>query len=155
MRPDDLVIEPLTDLGQLTELEADANADGQGMVSRLIREWREGRNRFSAAGERVYVAKRGERVCGVCGVNRDPYAGDDSVGRVRRLYVSVRERRLGIGRALIDRLMVDASGVYSWIHLRAHEQRAAVFYEANGFELIVNNPDYTHRRRVIAVQGRV
>ena len=149
MRPADLVIEPLTDLEQLTELEADANADGQTMVSRLIREWRDGRNRFSAAGERAYVAKRGGRVCGVCGLNRDPYAGDDSVGRVRRLYVSARERRLGIGRALIDRLMADAGGVYSWIHLRAHEHAATVFYEANGFERIADNADYTHRRRVI------
>jgi len=148
MRAADLVIEPLRDLEQLTELEADANADGQGMVSRLIREWRDGRNRFSAPGERVYVAKRGERICGVCGVNRDPYAGDASIGRVRRFYVSARERRLGIGRALIDRLMADARGVYSWIHLRTHEHEAAVFYEANGFEAIAGNPDYTHRRRV-------
>ena len=153
MRPD-VVIQPLTDLEQLSELEADANADGQGMVSRLIREWRDGRNRFCAAGEKVYVAKRGERVCGVCGVNRDPYAGDDSIGRVRRLYVSARERRLGVGRALIDRLMADARGVYSWIHLRAHEHRAAAFYEANGFEPIADNPDYTHRRRVIPEQVR-
>ena len=149
MRPADLVIEPLSDLEQLNELELDANADGQAMVSRLIREWRDGRNRFSAAGERVYIAKRGERVCGVCGVNRDPYAGDDSIGRVRRLYVSARERRLGVGRALIDRLMADARGGYSWIHLRAHENRAAAFYEANGFERVAGNPDYTHRRRVI------
>ena len=154
MCPADLVIEPLTDLEQLTGLEADVNADGQAMVSRLIREWRDGRNRFSAAGEGVYVAKRGERVCGVCGLNRDPYAGDDSIGRVRRLYVSVRERRTGIGRALIDRLRADASGVYSWIHLRTHEHEAAVFYEANGFEPIAGNPDYTHRRRVIPVYGR-
>jgi len=150
MRPADLVIEPLSDLEQLNELELDANADGQAMVSRLIREWRDGRNRFSAPGERVYIAKRGERVCGACGMNRDPYAGDDSIGRVRRLYVSARERRLGVGRALIDRLMADARGVYSWIHLRAHENRAAAFYEANGFERVAGNPDYTHRRRVIA-----
>jgi GNAT superfamily N-acetyltransferase len=149
MPPPDLVIEPLRDLEQLTELEADANANGHGMVSRLIREWRDGRNRFSGAGERVYVAKRGERVCGVCGVNRDPYAGDDSIGRVRRFYVSAPERRLGIGRALIERLMADASGVYSWIHLRTHEHEAAAFYEANGFEAVAGNPDYTHRRRVI------
>ena len=153
MRPADLVIEPLRDLEQLSELEIDANADGQAMVSRLIREWRDGRNRFSEAGERVYVAKRGERVCGVCGVNRDPYAGDAWVGRVRRLYVSARERRTGVGRALIDRLVADASGVYAWIHLRAHEHRAAVFYEANGFERVAGNPDYTHRRRVSAMLG--
>jgi len=153
MRPADLVIEPLRDLEQLSELETDANADGQGMVSRLIREWRDGRNRFSEAGERVYVAKRGERVCGVCGVNRDPYAGDDSIGRVRRLYVSARERRSGIGRALIDRLVADASGVFTWIHLRAHEHRASAFYEANGFEAVEGNPDYTHRRRVSSVSG--
>ena len=82
-------------------------------------------------------------------MNRDPYAGDDSIGRVRRFYVSAPERRLGIGRALIERLMADASGVYSWIHLRTHEHEAAAFYEANGFEAVAGNPDYTHRRRVI------
>jgi GNAT superfamily N-acetyltransferase len=146
-----VVIEPLTDLEQLTLLAADADADGQTMVARLIREWREGRNRFSAAGERVYVAKRGERVCAVCGLNRDPYAGDDAVGRVRRLYVSAAERRRGIGRAIIERLMADAGDVYSWIHLRTHDARAAAFYEANGFEPIAGNTDYTHRRRVIPV----
>ena len=147
MRPD-VVIEPLTDLEELTALAGDADADGHNQVSRLIREWREGLNRFSAPGERVYVARRGARVCGVCGLNRDPYAGDDSVGRVRRLYVSAAERRAGIGRALVERLMTDARGTYSWIHLRTHEREAAVFYEANGFERVLGNPDYTHRRRV-------
>jgi GNAT superfamily N-acetyltransferase len=137
----------------LTALEADANADGHNQVSRLIREWLEGRNRFSAAGERVYIAKRGGRVCGVCGLNRDPYAGDDSVGRVRRLYVSAAERRTGIGRALIDRLMTEARGTYSWIHLRTLESEAAAFYEANRFEPVAGNPDCTHRRRVMSVRN--
>jgi uridine kinase len=154
MRQADLVIEPLTDLEQLTALAADGDADGHNQVSRLIREWREGSNRFSAAGEGVYVAKRGALVCGVCGLNRDPYAGDDSVGRVRRLYVSAAERRAGIGRALVERLMEDARGTYSWIHLRTHEREAAVFYEANGFERVAGNPDYTHRRRVLPATMR-
>ena len=153
MRPSDLVIEPLTDLEQLTALEADAGADGHNQVSRLIQEWLEGRNRFSAAGERVYVAKRGGRVCGVCGLNRDPYAGEDSIGRVRRLYVSAAERRTGIGRALIDRLMTEARGTYSWIHLRTHESEAAAFYEANGFEPVPGKADYTHRRRVTTLRN--
>jgi N-acetylglutamate synthase-like GNAT family acetyltransferase len=148
MRPADLVIEPLTDLEQLTELEADANANGQAMVSRLIREWRDGRNRFSEPGERVYVAKRGERVCGVCGLNRDPYANDDSIGRVRRLYVSVKDRRAGVAKAVVERLMTDARGIYTTVRLRAHTPEAAAFYEANGFERVIGNLDCTHRRRV-------
>jgi N-acetylglutamate synthase-like GNAT family acetyltransferase len=148
MRPADLVIEPLTDLAQLTELEADCNADGQAMVSRLIREWRDGRNRFSEPGERIYVAKRGERVCGVCGLNRDPYANDDSVGRVRRLYVSVKDRRAGVAKALVERLMADARGIYTTVRLRAHTAEAAAFYEAIGFARVVGDADCTHRRRV-------
>ena len=150
MRSNDLVVEPLVAIEQLAALEADANADNRIMVSRLIREWLDGRNRFSRPGERAYIARLGDRVCGVCGLNRDPFAGDDATGRVRRLYVSVKDRRRGVGTAVIDKLMADARGVYTWIHLRTYDADAAVFYEALGFEPVTGNADCTHRRRVAA-----
>jgi N-acetylglutamate synthase-like GNAT family acetyltransferase len=146
----DLVVEPLVGPEQLAALEADARADGRAMVSRLIHEWLDGRNRFSRPGEKAYVARRDGRVCGVCGLNRDPFAGNDSIGRVRRLYVSVHNRREGIGTAIVDQLMADARGVYTWIHLRTRDAQAAAFYEAMGFEPVTGDDTCTHRRRVIA-----
>lgn len=149
MRPCDVVIEPLAGLEQLAALETDANTDGRAIVSRLVREWLDGRNRFSGAGERAYVAKLGGRVCGVGGLNRDPFAGNVAVGRVRRLYVAVDHRRKGIGTAIVERLMADARGVYTRLHLRTHDPHAAAFYEANGFERVMGDPDCTHRRSVV------
>jgi N-acetylglutamate synthase-like GNAT family acetyltransferase len=146
----DLVIEPLIDPKQLAALEADAKADGCVMVSRLIREWLDGRNRFSRVGEKAYVAKREERVCAVCGLNRDPFAGDERVGRVRRLYVAVQDRRTGVGTAVIERLMADARGVFKWVRLRTHDRAAAAFYVRIGFEPVAGDAECTHRRRVTA-----
>lgn len=150
MQPNRLIVEPLSAIEQLAALEADANADKRTMVARFVREWRDGRNRFSQPGEKAYIAKLGDRVCGVCGLNRDPFANSDSIGRVRRLYVSVQCRRKGVGSAVMEQLMTDARGVYTWIHLRTHDAEAAAFYEAIGFEPVVGNAECTHRRRVVA-----
>ena len=149
MRSEHLIVESLRSIEQLASLEADASTDKRRMVSRLVEEWLDGRNRFSRPGEKAYLAKLDERVCGVCGLNRDPFAGNESIGRVRRLYVSVKDRRKGVGSAVIERLMADARGVYTWIHLRTHDADAAAFYEAIGFEPVVGNAECTHRRRVI------
>src|SRR5690349_2873507 len=150
MRPIDFVVEPLIDLGQLVELEADAKSDGRVMVSRLIEEWRDGRNRFARAGERAYVARQGERITGVCGLNVDPFASSDTIGRVRRLYIAVQDRRKGAGTAVINRLMADAVGAFEWIHLRTHDPVAAAFYQAIGFDRVSGDERCTHRRRVVA-----
>ncbi len=150
MRPPDLILEPLVGTEQITSLEADAKADGRVMVTRLIAEWVGGENRFALPGERAYVARIGSRICAVGGLNRDPYAQDTAIGRVRRLYVSVRDRRNGIGTALVDKLLSDARGVYSWAHLRTHDPQAASFYEAIGFEPVYGNAECTHRRAVVA-----
>src|SRR5262245_21919431 len=121
MRPVDLTVGPFGDPDSLSVLEADAVSDGRIMVSRFLQEWRDGLNRFALPGEKAYIARRGERICAICGLNRDPFAADGSIGRVRRLYVAVRDRRNGIGTAVIDQLMADARGVYTWVHLRTHD----------------------------------
>ena len=150
MRPSELIVEPLTDLVQVAELEVDARADGRAMVSRLLEEWLDGRNRFSRAGERAYVARRGDRIIGVCGLNIDPFSGTGRIGRVRRLYVAVRDRRNGVGTAVINQLIADAHGVFDWLHLRTYDADAAAFYEAIGFDPVIGNDSCTHRRRVVA-----
>jgi predicted acetyltransferase len=127
MRPVDLTVGPFRDPDSLSALEADAVADACVMVSRFLQDWRSGQNRFARPGEKAYIAMRGERICAVCGLNRDPFATDDSIGRVRRLYVAVQDRRSGIGTAVIDRLMADACGVYTLVHLRTHDPEAAAF----------------------------
>ena len=93
MRPPLVSIHRLSDPTILVGLAADAEADGRRMVSRLIAEWSGGSNRFDRRGERAYVAVAEGRVVAVCGLNVDPFAGDGSVGRVRRFYVEAAHRR--------------------------------------------------------------
>lgn len=152
-RPPDLILEPLLGPEQITSLEADAKADGRVMVTRLIAEWVSGENRFALPGEGAYVARLGSRICAVGGLNRDPYARDASIGRVRRLYVSPRDRRNSIGTTLVEKLLTRARGVYSWAHLRTHDAGAAAFYEAIGFERVHGNAECTHRRAVRTKSG--
>ena len=149
MGPPDLIVEPVRAPEELLALQADADSDGRGMVSRLVREWREGRNRFDGPGEKVYLARRGSRVCAVGGLNRDPYAGGYAIGRVRRLYVAVDDRRKGIGSMIIDRLIADARGTYTSLHVRTYDAVAAAFYEAHGFERVIGKEEVTHRRPIV------
>ena len=50
-------------------------------------EWRTGTNRFDRPDEALFGAWAKGQLVGVCGLNIDPYRGDDRVGRVRHLYV--------------------------------------------------------------------
>jgi GNAT superfamily N-acetyltransferase len=145
MYPSNLTIEPLTVLAPLAPLVTDARANGRKMVDRFIQEWTDGRNRFDQPGERAYAAKLGAEVCGICGLNRDPFANDPAIGRVRRLYVATNYRRHGIGSAIIHRLLQDARGIFRSIHLRTHDPSAAAFYESLGFQPVQDNPECTHR----------
>jgi len=138
-------IQLLRDVLGLNQLANDAQADGHGMVSRLIREWQEGKNRFDRQGERIYSAFDAGRICGVCGLNLDPFAGDATVGRVRRLYVAVASRRQGVGSAMMNRLMADAQNHFDELHLRTYEAGAVAFYEALGFSIVQGDPHCTHR----------
>src|SRR5262245_24982248 len=107
MRVLPVTILPLSDPAILADLAADAVADGRRMVSRLMADWVDGGNRFDGPGERAYVALAGDgRAIAVGGLNVDPFAGDPTVGRVRRLYVAAAQRRQGVASALMSRLAV-------------------------------------------------
>ena len=151
MRPSPLTIRPLTDPTVLAELAADAEADGWRMVSRLMAEWTDGRNRFAARGERAYVvvAEDGRPVA-IGGLNVDPFASDPTVGRIRRVYVARTQRRRGVASALMQKLSIDSAEHFRMLHLRTDSAEASAFYEAIGFRRVVGDPNCTHRRPVVA-----
>jgi GNAT superfamily N-acetyltransferase len=150
MRPNPLAILPLADPAVLTELAADAEADGWRVVSRLITEWVDGRNRFAALGERAYVVIADDgRPVAVGGLNVDPFSGDLTIGRIRRMYVARRKRRRGVASALVRKLSIDAAGYFRMLHLRTDSAEASAFYEAIGFTLVVGDPNCTHRRPIV------
>ncbi len=128
----------------LAALLADDEQAGTRFVRRLVDEWANGANRFDRPGEVLFGAWVGEQLVGVCGLNVDPYAGAERIGRVRRLYVLIAHRRLGIGRRLVMEVIAAARGRFDCLRLRTTNPEGARLYEAIGFSRSAGIADYTH-----------
>src|SRR5256885_12809431 len=70
---------------------------------------------------------------GVCGLNIDPYAADDRIGRLRHLYVRSAFRRRGEGGHLVTKAIETARGRFEVLRLCTTNSPAAQFYEPLGF----------------------
>jgi N-acetylglutamate synthase-like GNAT family acetyltransferase len=114
----------------------------------LKNDWQKGVNRFDKPGEAFYVARLNDHLVGVCGVNRDPFVGDASIARLRRLYVLPQYRRLGIGRQLVLRAQEDARKHFIVIRLRTTSEEAGVFFESVGFAEIEGDEQATLEKRI-------
>ena len=124
-------------------LVAESEQAGMRLVRRLADEWRDGSNRFDRPGEALFGAWADGRLVGVCGLNIDPYANDDRVGRVRHLYVLVASRRLGVARALMAEVFTAARGRFATLRLSTRNPAAARLYESLGFRA-ASQRDCTH-----------
>lgn len=115
--------------------------EGFPFVARFAREWAGGRNRFDRPGEVLLFAYLDGALAGFGGLDRDPYQGEASVGRVRHVYVEPGARGQGVGRALVRELV--RRGRPSFATLRLRTQQAAPFYEHLGFRR-VSEREATH-----------
>jgi len=129
---------------RVAELVVESERHGLRFIRRLAEEWTSGANRFDQPGEALFVARIGERVVGVCGLNVDPYAAEPRVGRVRHLYVLSGQRRLGVGRRLVSEIIDAARGRFDRLRLRTEAPEAAQLYQALGFRPSVGTADCTH-----------
>jgi GNAT superfamily N-acetyltransferase len=107
-----LSIERLGDhsLAALEPLVVESERDALRFLRRLLDEWASGRNRFDRPGEALFGARLDRGLVGVCGLNLDPYAASPAVGRVRHLYVLTTHRRRGVGRRLVEGIVLAAAG---------------------------------------------
>lgn len=129
---DQVVHKPLKSLPTtLGELERESAASGFSMIFRLRRDWESGNNRFQEEGEILFGAFRGSKLVGTAGLNRDPYLDDPSVGRLRHVYVLESERRGGIAKALVQRVLAHAAGRFRMVRLSTG--RASEFYDSLSF----------------------
>jgi GNAT superfamily N-acetyltransferase len=128
----------------IRDLLADSEAAGSRIVRRLVAEWADRTNRFDRPGEALFGAWAGGRLIGVCGLNVDPYAGDDRVGRVRHLYVLTLSRRLGVGRQLMTQVIDSAGDRFDTLRLRTNNEAAARLYVAMGFRAFIGAGECTH-----------
>ncbi|MEO3473846.1 GNAT family N-acetyltransferase [Roseomonas sp. CAU 1739] len=134
----------------LPALARDAAGEGFGMLDVLLRDWADGRQRFTGAGEALFAARDAEgRLCGIGGVTRDPWV---EALRMRRFYVAGWARRSGIGAALA-RAAIGHARQSGAAHLRLRAPVTAFpFWEALGFVPIPGNPQATHALAIAADQ---
>jgi GNAT superfamily N-acetyltransferase len=147
--PEELAISKLQDLPlDLDQLVQASLAEGFGFLERLRQEWTSGDNCFARPGEVLFEARRQGRLMGVCGLNRDPYLGQASAGRVSRLYVAPDARRLGIARRLVREVLRGARGHFTLLRLRTDTREGALFYQALGFHPTTGVATATHELRL-------
>lgn len=152
----DLAIERLSDVtsDDVADLLADSERLESRLVRRLVEEWANGANRFDRPGEALFGARAAGSLLGVCGLNVDPYAGDERVGRVRHLYVLSASRRRGVGQQLVLRVIQEAHGRFRELRLRTSNPAAARLYETLGFRPRVDGGDYTHLAKLATLPNR-
>ncbi|MBE9178483.1 GNAT family N-acetyltransferase [Oculatella sp. LEGE 06141] len=128
---------------EFTEILAESKMAGFRAIERLVTDWETGINRFDRPGEALFIARQGDRILGVCGLNRDPYIDSSQIGRVRRLYVMQDSRRQGIGQILVYQVIEVAKFSFNRLHVRTTNPIAAQFYQSLGF-MLCHDESATH-----------
>ena len=129
---------------EFSELIGHGEREGWRFLRRLAEEWESHANRFDRPGEALFAARLEQQLAGVCGLNIDPYAGSERVGRLRHLYVQPTFRRLGVGRQLVEQVLLQAQGRFQLLRLRTAHPEAARLYERHGFRPLPDDPTCTH-----------
>ena len=129
--------------GGFPDLAREARLEGWAFVDRLHRDWTEGSNRFDRDGEYFLGICKDGTLLAIGGLNRDPYAGDASTGRVRHVYVRPNWRRAGLATLLIRELLSRGRPAFERVRLRTSNPRARRLYEKLGFRP-VEAPNATH-----------
>ena len=129
----------------LTPLCHASQSEGFNMVVRLVEQWADQTNCFNQPGEQLWICSAAEAIIGVGGLNRDPYT-QQGYGRVRHVYLLPEQRQKGLGRALLEQLILAATPEFSALVLRTTNPAAAAFYERCGFAATTTVAYATHMR---------
>jgi GNAT superfamily N-acetyltransferase len=112
-------------------LRAEAREAGFGMLDRLAIDWASGADRYAREGEALLAARIDGALAGIGGLTQDPHVADAL--RMRRFYVGVRFRRLGVARHLAEALLALPRGNRTLITVNAGTPEAPAFWQALGF----------------------
>jgi GNAT superfamily N-acetyltransferase len=127
----------------LADLGVRAEAEGIGIVARVLARWADGSERYDRPGEALLaaVAPSGE-VAGIGGLTVCPSMA--GAMRVRRFHVRPEQRRRGVARLLASTLLAGGFEHTSTLTCNAGASDAAApFWESMGFEPI-DHPGITH-----------
>lgn len=119
-------------------------SEGYRHLQRLVKEYKEGVNRFDRPGEALYSVSLNEEIVAVCGLNIDPYSTSLEIGRIRRLYVLKRYRRSGLAKKLMEVVIEQARNNFKVLVLFTDNPVAEQFYSGIGFTASSSYPKSTH-----------
>lgn len=143
----DYTVERLRELDEvdIEQLKVESEREGYRFVSRLVREYSDGSNRFTGPGEALFCVLNAEgQMLGVGGLNRSPYDPSGRAARLRRFYVLSGARRQGVGSSLLKAILDHAADHFEEITVRTESSRADAFYRANGFVCDDSESENTH-----------
>lgn len=132
----------------IEELILESSSENFRHMQRLYDDFQSGKNRFDKPGEMLFLAKIGERVIGVCGLNRYDYWGEN-VARLRRMYVVKEYRRMGIARELTEEIIKNAREKFDTIVLKTDNPGAFAFYKNLGFDEVSGDEFVTHVLKIV------
>ncbi|KOO51387.1 GNAT family N-acetyltransferase [Viridibacillus arvi] len=122
-----------------------SKADGFRFVERLVNDYKNGSNTFNHIGEGLFGVFNEEGVLvAIGGLNKDSFSNEQSIGRLRRFYVSKAYRRNGIGSLLVKRIIEEAKKYYKIIVLHTDTEQADKFYSSIGFSKKTLYPNSSH-----------
>lgn len=120
-------------VNMLEDLARDARQDGFRFVKRTIDEWLLRINEFSKPGESMNGILVDGSIVAIGGLNVDPYLDDDSICRVRHVYVHRDHREKGYSKIILKRIIRDAKKKFRKIRLSTTSEIAAKLYQDLGF----------------------
>lgn len=135
-------IESISELPEsFAALALDAYAEGYDFLEKMHNEWVSNTNRFSKLNEILFAVTDGPTLVAIGGVNIDPYLNDPSVGRIRHLYVEKTHRRRGVGKQLLETLLLHSQKRFRRVRLRTRNLAAVEFYRSFGFVRVANESE--------------
>lgn len=125
-------IEQLTALpSQITDLRAEALAEGFDHIDALYQQWQDRRILFERPGEMLTAAFIENELAGIGGITEDFI--DSSFLRMRRFYVRPHFRRHGVGKAIASYVLDRAMKHSRPMVLHTDTDRGVAFWQAMGF----------------------
>jgi len=118
----------------LGRLLVESQNDGFRFVKRLMDDFDSGINRFDKRGEALFALMEDFNCVGIGGINVDPYASNEKVGRVRRVYIMKSHRGHGVGKLLMSTLESWAEEYFDELRLFTDTKDATAFYDSLGYE---------------------
>ena len=135
----------------IVELEIEANKESFIAISKMIEEFKSGKNRFDQPGEFLLTAYDQGKLIACGGLNQQWNENDveTRIGRVRRFYVLPEYRKHGVGKQLLQYLEKKAIENFSALCLHTETHPAANFYQKMNYVFVENHPNYNYFKYLI------